>query len=276
MNADVGYEMVPIDEVVLRCRIDGRDGAPWLLLSNSLMTNLSLWEAQVATWGERFRILRYDQRGHGGSTVPADPVTINCLVEDARALLDHFGITRAVVGGVSMGATTALGLAARHPDRVLGVIASDGQSRTAPGGKAMWRERIAFAREQGMEAVVQASLPRWFRPSFLERGGPDLDRALAMMRGTSLDGYAACATALTGYDLDAELPAIRVPVLLVAGAQDGAMPATMRAMRERIPDARFLEVAEAGHLPNLEQPAAFNALAGPFLAGLLASDPARP
>jgi len=96
-----------------------------------------------------------------------------------------------------------------------------------------------------------------------------------MMRGTSLDGYVACATALTQYDFEAELSAIRLPVLLVAGAQDGAMPATMRALRDRIPGAQFAEIAEAGHLPNLEQAAAFNAAAEPFLARFAGPGPGR-
>lgn len=260
-----GFALVPVEGTVLRCRIDGPDGAPWLLLSNSLMTDMDLWDAQVTAWGDRFRILRYDQRGHGGSGVGDAPVTLERLMADALALLDHFGIATASVCGVSMGAATVLGLAGRHPGRVARVLASDGQARTAPGGAQAWRERIAFARAQGMPAVVAATLPRWFRPGFIEQDGPAFRRARAMMARMTLDGYVAGATALTEYDFEADLPSIRAPVLLVAGAQDGAMPASMRALQHRIPGARFTEIAEAGHLPNLEQPDAFNAAAGGFL-----------
>ena len=280
MQADSGFgfefEFVPVDGLTLRCRVEGPEGAPWLLLSNSLMTDLTLWDAQVATWGDRFRILRYDQRGHGGSGLAPAPVTLDRLVEDALALLDHFRIDAAVVAGVSMGAATALGLAGRHPGRVLGVLASDGQARTAPGGAASWQERIAFARDKGMRAVVQATVARWFRPGFVERNDVDFQRAVAMMTDTSLDGYVACATALTQYDFEAELPAIRVPVLLVAGAQDGAMPASMRALRDRIPGAQFAEIAESGHLPNLEQAAAFNAATKTFLTQFVGPGRTRP
>lgn len=265
MTSGDGFEFVTVDGPSLRCRIDGPAGAPWLLLSNSLMTDLTLWDAQVAAWSGRFRILRYDQRGHGGSGLTDTPATLDQLVADALALLDHFGIATASVGGVSMGAATVLGLAGRHPDRVTRVLASDGQAKTAPGGAQGWHDRIAFARTNGMPAVVAATVPRWFRPGFIEDGNADYRRALAMMGSTTLDGYVAGATALTNYDFEADLPSIRVPVLLVAGAQDGAMPATMRALQPRIVGSRFQEIPDAGHLPNLEQPDAFNAIAGAFL-----------
>ena len=265
MTAEDGFEFVSMDGLSLRCRIDGPAGAPWLLLSNSLLTNLTLWDAQVAAWSGRFRILRYDQRGHGGSGLTDTPLTLNRLVTDALALLDHFSIASASVGGVSMGAATALGLAGRHPDRVTRVLASDGQAKTAQGGAQAWRDRIAFARAKGMPSVVAATIPRWFCPDFIEQEGADFHRVRAMMESTTLEGYAAGAMALTDYDFDADLPAIRVPVLLVAGEQDGAMPSVMRALQQRIPGSRFADIADAGHLPNLEQPAAFNAVAGAFL-----------
>jgi len=253
------------DEIDFHCRLDGRDGAPWLVLSNSLLTDLSLWDAQVAAFSDRFRILRYDQRGHGGSGLGTRPVTLGLLVDDAQALCRHFAVSDAIVAGVSMGAATALGLAAASPALVRQVIASDGQAKTAPGGRQAWQERIDFAATEGMEAVVQATLTRWFGPAFLEPGQDDLARALRMMRGTSREGYAACAQALQDYDIADRLPEIRQPTLLVAGARDGAMPATMRAMQQTMPHARFIEIPDAGHLPNLERPDAFNAIVSEFL-----------
>jgi 3-oxoadipate enol-lactonase len=261
-----GFQFVACNGLTIRCRVDGPSKAPWLLLSNSLLTDLSVWDAQVAAFAGRFRVLRYDQRGHGGTGLSADVVTLDVLVQDAVALLDKFGIHSAAIGGVSMGAATAFGVAVRHPSRVTRVLASDGQAKTAPGGATAWQERIARAEASGMPAVVEATIPRWFRPGFVAEAGPDFQRARAMMHATSLDGYVACATALQAYDFADGLPAIRVPVLLIAGAQDGAMPATMRALQGQIPDARFVEIAEAGHLPNLEQPDAFNAAMQPFLA----------
>lgn len=256
---------ITLDGVDLRCRLDGREGAPWLVLSNSLLTDFSLWDAQVAAFSDGFRIIRYDQRGHGGSAVGTEPVTLDLLVKDLHGLCEAFGVRDAVVAGVSMGAATALGLAAAHPALVRRVIASDGQAKTAAGGRETWQERIDYAREKGMEAVVQATLPRWFGPEFLGAEHADLDRALTMMRGTRLEGYIACAQALQGYDISGSLAGMSQPTLLVAGARDGAMPVTMNAMSAVMPDARFVEIADAGHLPNLEKPAAFNSVVAAFL-----------
>ena len=256
---------IPHNGVDFRCRLDGREGAPWLVFSNSLMTDLTLWDAQVEAFHDRFRILRYDQRGHGGSGLGAGPVTLDRLVADAGALCEAFDVRAAVFAGVSMGAATALGLAASAPHLVARVVASDGQARTAPGGREAWQARIDLARERGMEAVVEATRARWFGPAFLASGHADVARAERMMRATAFAGYAACAGALQDYDVSAGLATMRQPTLLVAGARDGAMPATMRAMQAVMPDARYVEIPEAGHLPNLERPDAFNAALRDFL-----------
>lgn len=257
--------MIPHDGIEFRCRLDGSEGAPWLVFSNSLLTDLTLWDAQVDTFGQWFRILRYDQRGHGGSGLGNGPITLGRLIADANALCEVVGVREAVFVGASLGAATALGLAASVPELISQVVASDGQARTAPGGRETWQERIDAARARGMEAVVEATLSRWFGQAFRDPGHPDLPRALRMMRGTTLEGYAACAGALRDYDVSTGLATLRQPTLLIAGANDGAMPATMRSMQAAIPDARFVEIPEAGHLPNLERPAAFNAALREFL-----------
>lgn len=237
-----------------------------MVFSNSLVTNLSIWDAQVAAFATRFRILRYDQRGHGGTEVPAQAATLDVLTEDAAALMTQFGIRDAVFAGVSMGAATALCLAARHPDLVRAVIASDGQAGTAPGGAQGWQERMDFAREHGMEAFAEATLKRWFSAESLQSGNSAIERVRAMVAATPEAGFVACARALQDYDIRAELPGLRQPVLLIAGEKDGAMPATMRAMAGVIPDASFVEIAGAGHVPCIEAPDAFNAAVEAFLA----------
>ena len=258
---------VEVNGLRFHCRTDGPEGAPWMVFSNSLLTNLSLWDDQVAAFGDRFRILRYDQRGHGGTDVPNAPVTMDLLVRDADALMAHFGIIAATFVGVSMGAATALALAGSAPARVARVVASDGQAATAPGGAALWQERIDFAHANGMDAVADSTVRRWFRPGYGEAGGPDVARAREMIRTTALDGYLTCANALQSYDVRQEMRAVRQPTLLVVGGADGALPQTMRAMQREIEGAHFVEIAEAGHLPNLEAPAAFNAAVQKFLDG---------
>ena len=257
---------VSVNGLRFHCRVDGPEGAPWLVLSNSLNTNLSLWDPQVAAFGARFRILRYDQRGHGRTEVPPGPATLDALVDDAAKLMEAFGARNAVFAGVSMGAATALCLAARSPGLVARAVASDGQAGTAPGGARGWGERIEFARAHGMDAVADATVQRWFPLAFAASGGPDLRRAREMIRTTPLDGMVACAQALQDYDFRAELPRITQPTLLIVGAEDGAMPQSMRAIHAVIPGSRFVEIPGAGHLPGLEKPDEFNAALASFLA----------
>ena len=250
------------DGLRFEVRVEGAKGAPWLVFSNSLLTNLSLWNAQVAAFAGRFRILRYDQRGHGGTDVPSEPATIGQLAADINAIMGQLGVEDARFVGVSMGAATGIALAQRHPERVARLLCSDGNAATPPGGADGWEERIATGQAAGMVALAEATLPRWFAST----ESPAVSAVRAMIEATPLGGFVACARALQEYDFAPGLPAMRLPVLFVAGAADGAMPRTMPLLAEAVPGARYREVAEAGHLPCIEQPAAFNAVLQAFLA----------
>lgn len=263
--------VVAVGGLGLRCRVDGPAGAPWLVFSNSLMTDLTLWDAQVHAFAGRFRTLRYDQRGHGGSAVPPADCTFDALADDLAGLLDHFGVATATVAGVSMGGVTALALAARHPGRVARVAACDCQPASTPAGAAAWDERIAVARAGGMAALVEPTVARWFRPDTVRQDPPALRQVRAGIGTTPLDGFIRAARALQHYDLRAALPALRCPVAFIAGAQDGTLPAVMRAMAGTSTQATFTVIPDAGHLPNVERPVPFNAA----LSALLATPPHR-
>lgn len=254
------------DGLAFQCRLDGREGTPWLVFSNSLLTALTMWDAQVDALRGSYRILRYDQRGHGGTDVPPAPASIEQLAADAAALLEHFDVERATFVGVSMGAATALCLAGRRNGRVARSVVVDGQAKAPPSARAAWDERIALARSDGIAALAEATVQRWFRPAFIEADPPVLASVRSMITATPLDGFVACARALQCYDMSDVLPGIAIPVLLLAGADDGAVPGAMRDMQSHIPDARFHEIAEAGHLPNLDQPDAFLAAVTEFMA----------
>ena len=254
------------DRIRFRCRLDGTEGAPWLVFSNSLVTDLTVWDAQVTHFAGRCRILRYDQRGHGGTSVPDAPATIEQLAGDAAALMAHFGVQRAVFAGVSMGASTGICLAQRHPELVARLVASDGQAATAPGGAQAWQDRITLGKQEGMGAYAEVTVGRWFSARSRAEANPAIPVVGAMIEATPLPGFVACARALQDYDFRPGLAAMRQPTLLVAGAEDGPMPKSMQALVPQIPDARFVEIADAGHIPGIERPATFNAALDAFLA----------
>lgn len=262
----MNQETVAHDGLHFRCRLEGPEGAPWMVFSNSLATDLTLWDHQVAHFATRFRTLRYDQRGHGGTTVPPGPATIAQLADDAHALMAHFGVTGAVFIGVSMGAATGLCLAPRPDSRIARLVAADGNAATPYAGSQAWAERIDFATRNGMPSFADLTIPRWFAATSRAARSPAVALVRTMIVDTPLAGLVACATALKSYDVTATLSAITQPTLLIAGSADGAMPQTMPVLATSIPGARYLEIPGAGHLPCIEQPAAFNAAIEAFIA----------
>ena len=209
------------------------------------------------------RALQYDQRGHGRSDAPAS-VTFADLSGDVRALLDYFDIASCIYVGLSMGVPTGLNFAANNPDRVSAMILSDGQMATQPSGRQTWQARIDLARARGMPHIADDTVARWFDPAFIATGGAEsLRQAAANMR---LDGYCACAAVLQDYDFTAAASGLTVPVQLLAGANDGAMPAAMEKIAHFIPSANLSIMDGAGHIPNVEKPQAFNSAIEAFLA----------
>ena len=251
-------------DVSIRYRIDGRNGAPWVVFSNSICTDLSLWDGQAAALAADFRVLRYDQRGHGGSSVPSAPCNFDQLGGDVAALLDHLGIDRCTIVGLSMGVPTGLDLYAKHPQRIERLVLCDGQAATAPAGAAGWEERIDMARRDGMEAFANATVSRWFSADQVKEGRADGVRK--MIATTPFGGFEACARALQSYAYADVLPRIAVPTLLIVGRDDGKMPETMTRMRDAIAGSRLVEIADAGHIPGIAQPDHFNRALKTFLA----------
>lgn len=249
--------------VSIRYRVDGREGAPWIVFSNSICTDLSLWEGQAAALAPHFRVLRYDQRGHGGSSVPSAPCTFEQLGGDLAALLDHLGINTCTFVGLSMGVPTGLELYAKHPGRIERLVFCDGQAATAPAGAAGWEERIEMARRDGMSAFADATIGRWFSSDQVEDGRADIVRR--MIVETPFAGFEACARALQGYAYADVLRRIAVPTLLIVGKDDGKMPETMTRMRDTIAGSHLVEIAAAGHIPNVAQPEQFNSALEAFL-----------
>lgn len=260
--------------VDLHAVVEGPPDAPVVLLAGSLGSTLEMWDPQVPALTSRFRVVRYDARGHGRSPVPAGPYEIDDLVDDAVALLDRLEVERAHVVGLSLGAMTGMRLAAREPHRVdrLALLCT---SAWFPSPHA-WAERAAAVRAGGTSAVADAVVERWFTER-LRADDPELvQRHREMIAATPAEGYAACCGAIERLDLRSDLPLIAAPTLVVAGADDPATPPEhLTAIADGIPGARLLVLPQAAHLANVEQATAVDAalLAHLDPAGLCASGP---
>jgi len=250
--------------ISINYQVDGADGAPWLVLSNSLATNLAMWDGQARELGRAFRVLRYDQRGHGATDAPAGRSAFELLIADALALMDALAIKKAHFGGLSMGGATALGLAQKHPDRLDRVIVCDSPCQSTPTSSQQWEERIVVAQKQGMEALVEPTLARWFPPEAIKANPPHLDKVRQMIRTTPVNGFIGCAAALADHNYAAAVATVTRPVLFMVGEKDAAA-APMRKLNEALPGSRYAELPGAGHISNLDQPEAFTRAVKDFL-----------
>jgi len=239
--------------VELHHRLDGAADAPVVMLSNSLGTALEMWDDHVPILGERFRVLRYDQRGHGRSPAPLGPYSIDALGRDALELIDRLGLERVSFCGVSLGGMVGMWLAASAPERIDRLVLCCTSPHLPP--RDTWIERAATVREQGMAAVVDASLARWFTPAAVKRRPEAVERCRRGLLDTDPEGYAGCCEAIADHDLRAQLVSIRAPTLVIAAADDpSAPPEHGRLISESVAGARLDVLPEGRHLVAVERP----------------------
>ncbi len=244
-------------------RLEGLADAPVVMFSNSLAADLSMWDAQVERLSARYRVLRYDTRGHGGTSAPAGAYAIEDLAGDAVALLDHLGIAEVHFVGLSLGGMIGQVMGARHGDRLISLTLCATASEMDP---SIWKTRIEQVQRDGVAPLVDGTLERWFTPEF-RAAHPDVMAAVGRaIAGTSAAGYAGCAAAIRDMNLVPMLGDITVPTLIVAGADDPSTPpAKAQAIHERIAGSRLAVLERAAHLLNIEQAQAFGELLEHFL-----------
>ncbi len=248
-----------VNGVRLHYRLDGPDGAPMVALVNSLGTDLTMWEPQVAALARRYRVLRHDTRGHGGSVTPPGPYTMDMLADDVLGLVSHVGAARYFVVGISLGGLEALAVGLRHPPGLAGIAICDSRIDVPPEGAKAMDDRVRLARAQGMTPIAEAMVQRWFTPPTLAAKPAYLEAVRHMLLATSVEGFAGCTDAIKHSGLSDRVAALRVSALLIAGDQDAALPIDlMRDVQSLMPGALAAVIPGAGHLSNLEQPTAFN------------------
>lgn len=253
--------------VELHCLLEGPEAAPVVTFGNSLATDLHLWDAQADALRDRYRVLRYDTRGHGRSAAPPGPYGLRELAGDAIALLDALDIERTHFVGLSLGGMVGQVLGLERPDRLRSLALCDTTSRVPAEARAVWRERIAAVLQGGLEPLVEPTVERWLGPGFRRERPDAAERVRRMIRGTSPEGYAGCCHAIAELDLTDRLPGLRVPTLVVVGEDDPGTPvAAAQSLQRAIPGAELAVLPGARHLSNVEQAEAFNRALVDFLA----------
>jgi 3-oxoadipate enol-lactonase len=250
----------------LAVRIDGEAGLPWLIVSNALATDHSLWNPQIAALARLRRVLRYDTRGHGKSSAPSGPYDFNMLCRDVIAIMDHFEIESADMLGLSLGGMTVLGLCLDHAERVSRAICCCARADFPPPMISAWDDRMKLVKNGGMAAIAEGTLGRWFTESAQQKQPNIIGHAREMILATSVDGYSGCAAALKGLDYRRRLPAISKPILYVAGQFDSAAsPDAMQDMANATPHTRLEIISDAAHIANMENAPHFNRVISEFL-----------
>lgn len=249
----------------IRLHVESAGEGPVLLFSNSLGTAVAMWDAQAKALSSRYRVVRYDTRGHGKSEVPPGPYKMDRLGRDALNVLDALQIERAAFCGLSMGGMVGQWLGAHAPDRFSHLVIANSAAEMGPA--ANWDARIEAARAGGMEAVTEAVLERWFTPHFRSAQPDAVARVRALLHATDREGYIGCCAAIRDMDQRPLLAKVAVPTLIISGAHDPATPpAKAEELVAGIPGARLVTL-DAAHLSNVEREADFLRVLTEFLEG---------
>jgi 3-oxoadipate enol-lactonase len=247
----------------MRYEWSGLDAGPVLVFSHPLGTDLTMWDGQAADFGKEFRVLRYDKRGHGGSSSPAGPYTIEQMGRDAVALLDYLKLEKANYCGLSIGGQTGMWLGANAPERLNKLILSNTAAKI--GNDDGWNARIDAVTKGGLKSVSKVVIDRWFTPQFQASAPAEIEKIRTVFERSDATGYIGCCQAVKAFDFREKIAGVCVPTLLIAGSHDPATtPADTRFVADRIAGSKFVELS-ASHLSNIEQREKYSAAVAEFL-----------
>ena len=246
----------------LNYEVSGKEGAPWLVLSHSLACSVRMWDPQVEAFKDKYRILNYDMRGHGASAAPGGAYSFDMLCGDVLGLMDQLGIQKARYAGLSIGGMIGQHLALKAPQRFEKMVFADTTHTQPPDAIKQWEDRIRIAETQGMKALVQGTMERWFTEP--NRNTPQAKRISDLIAATPVAGYVGCGRAIMTLNTTSRLKDIKVPVLAITGEQDAAAGGT-KFIGENIPGAKYVGIPNAAHIANVEQAEKFTQALRDFL-----------
>ena len=244
--------------MTLDYRLHGPEGAPVVVLSSSLGTTQELWERQLPDLTKRFRVLTYDHPGHGSSSLSELPCTVESLADGLLALLDEVAVERVSLCGISLGGMVGMALALAAPERVERLVLACTSAYVGP--PEGWAQRARIVRTEGIDAIADTVVDRWFTRSLAREEPETVARFRTMLTATAPEGYARCCEALGAWDARERISAIAAPALVIAGADDPATPvAHGELIASRVAGSRLVLLERAAHLANVEQADAFTA-----------------
>src|SRR5882672_8316886 len=239
---------------------------PWLVMSHSLACDLTMWDEQAAVLRRNFKVLRFDTRGHGMSEAPDGEYTLDMLAYDVHGLLQGLGVERCHWVGLSMSEMIGQTFALKFPGMFATMVLADTTSRYGPEALPLWQGRIKTAQTQGMEALVESTLGRWFTEPFRKTHPEVTARVSAMIRATPVAGYVGCCSAIPKINVTGRLKEVKCPTLVIVGEQDAGTPVALsREIHAAVPGSELVIIPSASHLSNLEQPTAFTRALATFL-----------
>ena len=248
---------VKANGIEINYEIEG--SGPWLTMSHSLACNLHMWDPQMPALTKKFKVLRFDTRGHGQSSAPAGEYTLEQLADDLKGLLDALKIKQTHYAGLSMGGMIAQAFALKYPGVFQSMVLADTTSRRPPNAAQMWGERIQNAQTKGMGAIVQGTLERWFTEPYRNARKDVMEKIGNDIRNTPVNGFVGCCHAISKVDYLDRLKEIKVPALVMVGEQDhGTPPEAARAIQAALPGSELKIIPSAAHLSNVEQEQVFN------------------
>ena len=251
-----------VNGIDINYEVSGKEGAPWLVLSHSLACTVRMWDPQVEAFKDKFRILNYDMRGHGATSAPQGPYSLEMLADDVLGLTKQLGIQKGFYCGLSIGGMIGQTIAIRGGHPFTKMVLADTTHTQPPEAIKQWEDRISIAKAKGMGALVDSTMERWFTAP--NRATPAAKKIAALIAATPAAGYIGCGQAIMKLNTTARLKDIKLPVLAITGEQDGAAPGT-KYIGEHVPGAKYVGIPNAAHIANVEQAEAFNRALRDFL-----------